>query len=534
MSLTDINKWIFGETDIFLAPQVVLGRKDGACNLRQGSRTVSSSIWRSATWALRLISLAFAMILFIPGCVAAQQIPPSISVDGASGGTTVTAGASMSVAVADGPGNATDWIGVCNAGVPTSSTQCDGAGYSWDYLNCTQTAPTTGVTSATCSLSAPKVAANYYAVFFSNNSYNALASAPFQVTVPSPSSPSITVNGASGGTTVSARASMSVAVANGPGNRADWIGVCNSGATPAFEQCDGAGYGWDYLNCTQTYPNTGSTSASCSLAAPGAGGNYIVGFFSNDTYTVLASAPFTVSGGGGGGNAAVVQSTKVDQINSSAGGSGLQQCVWTISQAVSAGHTVIGYTHNADRTDAIPEYPQSVTDNAGNTYNLSTGVRWDPWQEMIGMWYLTNVQGNPTQFTFTFPSGSPAGNICNAGFTEYSGANSVQTFGPTQVSGSTSSVPFTISPAARSLIWAFSADFVNGPPPPGWNPLQTPGYTLLIDNQVNDSIGVWGSNSVVPAGSLTLTYTSGYTGTCTAAGGTFNGCPLMMMAAAVR
>jgi hypothetical protein len=155
------------------------------------------------------------------------------------------------------------------------------------------------VSSATCSLSAPNVARNYYAGFFSNNTYNVLASAPFQVTVPSPSS--ITVNGASGGTTVSAGASMSVAVANGPGNRADWIGVCNSGATPAFGQCDGAGYSWDYLNCTQTYPNTGTTSASCSLATPGAGGNYIVGFFSNDTYTVLASAPLTVSGGGGGG-----------------------------------------------------------------------------------------------------------------------------------------------------------------------------------------------------------------------------------------
>ena len=135
MSVTDIDKWIVGETDVFLAPQVVLGRKDADCNLRQGSRTVSSSIWRSATWALRVVSLAFAMILLIVGCVAAQQIQPSISVNGASGGTTVTAGASLSVAVANGPGNATDWIGVCNAGVPISPQQCDYAGYSWDYLS---------------------------------------------------------------------------------------------------------------------------------------------------------------------------------------------------------------------------------------------------------------------------------------------------------------------------------------------------------------------------------------------------------------
>ena len=40
MSLTDINKWSVGETDIFLAPQVVFG-KNADCNLRQWIRAVS-------------------------------------------------------------------------------------------------------------------------------------------------------------------------------------------------------------------------------------------------------------------------------------------------------------------------------------------------------------------------------------------------------------------------------------------------------------------------------------------------------------
>ena len=264
---------------------------------------------------LRVILLAFAMLIMV-GAVPVQPVqptqpgipppsggtppPPSITVNGASGGTTVTAGASMSVAVANGPGNATDWVGVCNAGVPISSTQCDRAGYSWDYLNCTRTAPTVGVTSATCSLSAPSVAGNYYAVFFSNNSYTVLASAPFGVTVPPPSSPSITVNGASGGTAVSAGASISVAVANGPGSATDWMGVCKAGATPAPVQCDGAGYDWDYLNCTQTAPTAGATSATCSLMAPSVNGNYVAYFFTNNGYTAIASASFTVTGGSAG------------------------------------------------------------------------------------------------------------------------------------------------------------------------------------------------------------------------------------------
>ena len=236
---------------------------------------------------LRVILLALAVFLPIVGWVAAQS--PSITVNGKSGGTTVTGGASMSVAVANGPGSATDWMGVCNSGVTPAPGQCDGAGYSWDYLNCTQTAPTTGIRSATCSLGAPSVAGSYNAVFFSNNGYTALASAPFQVTG------SITVNGTSGGTTVTGGANMSVAVANGPGNATDWIGVCNAGVPTSPSQCDYAGYSWDYLNCTQTAPATGVTSATCSLSAPNVAGNYYAGFFSNNTYNVLASAPFQVT-----------------------------------------------------------------------------------------------------------------------------------------------------------------------------------------------------------------------------------------------
>jgi hypothetical protein len=45
----------------------------------------------------------------------------------------VNAGSSMTVAVANGPGNATDWKGICNTETP-SSPNCGGAGYGWDYL----------------------------------------------------------------------------------------------------------------------------------------------------------------------------------------------------------------------------------------------------------------------------------------------------------------------------------------------------------------------------------------------------------------
>ena len=40
----------------------------------------------------------------------------------------------MSVPVANGRGNTTDWMGICNTGRP-SSANCDGAGYRGEYLN---------------------------------------------------------------------------------------------------------------------------------------------------------------------------------------------------------------------------------------------------------------------------------------------------------------------------------------------------------------------------------------------------------------
>jgi len=440
---------------------------------------------------------------------------PSITVNGAGGGTTVTAGGSMSVAVANGPGNPTDWMGACNAGVPISSTQCDGAGLSWDYLNCTHTAPTAGVTSATCSLSAPLVAGHYSAVFFSNNTYSVLATAPFGVTA-APTSPSITVNGTSSGTTVSAGSSITVAVSNGPGNPTDRMALCNS-ATPTSANCEGAGLPWYYLNCTDgPIPSPGVPSGSCTMDSPLSNGNYYAFFLANGGYTVLASAPLTVVGSN---IPPSVQALATSIVPSSG-----TQCVWTVPQAVAAGNTVMGFVHSSNAPDTQENYPTSVTDNVGNTYNLTAGVHWVPWAEDIGMWYLTNVRGCPNTFTFSgFPVSPPS---CNVGFVEYAGVSNI-TLALPRLDGTTSP-SLTISPSAPSWIWAFAADFRGGQ-----NSLQNSGYGLLIDNINADDIGVWGSLAQVPAGSLTLRWNAplGPPGACD---GIPSGCPTVIMAAALH
>src|SRR6516164_8635157 len=68
--------------------------------------------------------------------------------------------------------------------------------------------------------------------------------------------------------------------------------------------------------------------------------------------------------------------------------SGTGPCVWQISQPVRSGDTVVGFAHMTQHSDTAEAYQQSVTDNAGNQYNLTAGVHWAPYAEDIGMWYL--------------------------------------------------------------------------------------------------------------------------------------------------
>lgn len=219
--------------------------------------------------------------------------------------------------------------------------------------------------------------------------------------------------------------------------------------------------------------------------------------------------------------------TVVQAPSTAFNGSG-SQCSWTVP-AIRTGDTVVGYMHSVNLADTTPSYPTSVTDNVGNTYNLWAPVEWIPWHEDVGIWYLQNARGNPTTFTF---SGFPLTPYCNTGFVEYSGVTSLSVLGSALVYGTYASM--TISPTAPSLIWAFAADWDGG-----LSSLQNSGYSVLIDNYDGplDDIVVWGSNGLVPAGPLTLTWYSPYG--ATNANCMFQGqviapsCPMVGMAVAV-
>ena len=208
-----------------------------------------------------------------------------------------------------------------------------------------------------------------------------------------------------------------------------------------------------------------------------------------------------------------------------------QICTWQFNQPIASGDTVVGYIHTSDETDTTPMYPQKVTDNAGHTYNLTPGVTWVPFPEDIGIFYLTNIQGNPNTLYFDFskyPARYPTlEGWCDVGFAEYSGAGNVMVVNPASSPGLNPSL--TISPTAPARIWAL-ASILSGIP----GNMLNPGYDVILGDLATDEIGTWGSDSMVPAGNLTLHWSNlrGNENPCGGFDG--NGCPSIVEAAAIQ
>jgi len=85
------------------------------------------------------------------------------------GPSTVSPGANVQVSVQDGPGNPRDWVGLYAVGAPNSALR------DWKYLNGTRTPPASGFVTATVDFTMPTSLGTYEFRFFSNNSYQLLA-----------------------------------------------------------------------------------------------------------------------------------------------------------------------------------------------------------------------------------------------------------------------------------------------------------------------------------------------------------------------
>jgi hypothetical protein len=172
----------------------------------------------------------------------------------------------LTVNFANGPGNTTDWIGIYKStDVPGSAPAT-----AWAYVSGSNG-------SLNFSTSGGFPTGQYYAAFFSANTFNEIAS---RVAFTVANGPAITVTPQ----TIAPNGTVTVNFANGPGNSTDWIGIYKSADVPGSSPATA----WAYV--------TGSNgSLNFSKSGGLATGQYYAAFFSNNNYNEIASrASFTV------------------------------------------------------------------------------------------------------------------------------------------------------------------------------------------------------------------------------------------------
>ena len=195
---------------------------------------------------------------------------PSVTVSS----TTATIGAAVTAAVANGPGNAGDWIGLYAVSDPAHYLD-------WKYLNGSQFAPAAGTGAASVSFAMPMTPGAYVLRFFDFNHTLLATSATVTVAMPGTS---LVVNTQS----VEIGGVVTATVTNGPGARTDWIALYPAGSSTYVD--------WKYLNGTQYAPPTGMTSATVTMTMPMTPGNYTMRLYTGSTL-VASSATIVVSNG---------------------------------------------------------------------------------------------------------------------------------------------------------------------------------------------------------------------------------------------
>ena len=183
--------------------------------------------------------------------------------------TSVALGGSVEVTVSNGPGNRGDSVSLAEVGSAANSY------LDWQYLNGTRSIPATGQMSVELTFIMPLTPGEYELRFFMN-SYNLLATSPVVTVKP----PTLTVSA----TTVAPGGSVQLSVAEGPGQRGDWVALAAVGSGLASY------VDWNYLSGARSMPATGVTSAVLTFDMPETGA-YEFRFFANNGYTLLATSP---------------------------------------------------------------------------------------------------------------------------------------------------------------------------------------------------------------------------------------------------
>ena len=180
--------------------------------------------------------------------------------------TTAAPGNIVTATVANGPGNATDWVALFPA---NGSTWLD-----WKFLNGARAAPAAGLSDATVAFTMPTVPGTYTLRMYANDTWTVLAT-----------SPTITVAGVTfsvSATTVAPGGTVTATIGNGPANAKDWVGLYAVGSAAEVD--------WKFLNGSRTAPAAGVADATLSFTLPTTPGTYVLRLYRDDTYTLLATS----------------------------------------------------------------------------------------------------------------------------------------------------------------------------------------------------------------------------------------------------
>ena len=145
-------------------------------------------------------------------------VVPAVSASVSASPTTVASGGTVTATVSGGPGNVRDWVALHAAG--------DSSYLDWKYLNGTQVA-TTGATAAAIPFSMPHAAGTYNLALYSGRTLLATSE---NIRV-SALNTTVTLSAS----TVAPGGTITATIANGPGNRTDWVALFPDEASTHLE-----------------------------------------------------------------------------------------------------------------------------------------------------------------------------------------------------------------------------------------------------------------------------------------------------------
>ena len=162
--------------------------------------------------------------------------------------------------------------------------------------------------------------------------------------------PSITLSA----TTIAPGGTVTATVANGPGNRTDWIGLYTAGGSTELD--------WKYLNGSRTAPATGSTGAAVSFTMPTTPGPYTLRFLAGSTL-LASSATITVA-------AAAAPTLTLDTAAAATGGT----VTATIANGPGLTKDWIGLYATGGSTLLDWKVPERVADGPGHRRDCGLGA----------------------------------------------------------------------------------------------------------------------------------------------------------------